>query len=99
MNQRQIQQMMKQAQKLQKDMETSQSELDSKTYSSSAAGGALKIDIKGNKRISNISIDQELMDDKEILEELLISTINGVIGEIEQESEKKMSAYTQGMPF
>ena len=93
-----IQAMMKQAQKLQKEMMNAKEEIDNKTYTGTSS--FVTVNVKGDKTIENIKINQEQLDkeDIEMLEDILIVAINNAMKEIDKEIEQKMGKYTQGMP-
>ena len=93
-----IQAMMKQAQKLQKEMMNAKEEIDNKTYTGTSS--FVTVNVKGDKTIENIKINQEQLDKEEIemLEDILTVAINNAMKEIDKETEQKMGKYTQGMP-
>ena len=67
-----MQALMQQAQKMQKEMQKKQPELDNPTFEVSSAGGAIKIKIKGSRQIEQIEIDKDAIDpeEKEMLKEM-----------------------------
>ena len=93
-----IQAMMKQAQKLQKDMMNAKKEIDETTFE--ATKSFVTIKAKGNKKIEAIKIDMEKIDNDELemVEDLILVTFNELMDKIDAETEKKMGKYTQGMP-
>lgn len=93
-----IQAMMKQAQKLQKDMMNEKSEIDNMDFEVSKSFVTVKA--KGTKKIESIKINLEEIekDDIEVLEDLLQVAVNELIEKIDSETEKKMGKYTKGMP-
>ena len=93
-----IQAMMKQAQKLQKDMMNAKEEIDNKTYTGTSS--FVTVNVKGNKVIENIKIDNESLDKDEIemLEDMIVVAINNALNQIDQDTEKKLGKYTQGLP-
>ena len=93
-----IQAMMKQAQKLQKEMMNTKEEVDNKTYTGTSS--FVTVNVKGDKTIENIKINQEQLEkeDIEMLEDILTVAINNAMKEIDKETEQKMGKYTQGMP-
>lgn len=93
-----IQAMMKQAQKIQKEMMGAKEEIDQKTFE--GKNSFVTVSIKGNKEIENIKIDQEQLEkeDIELLEDILLVAINNTFKEIDKETEQKIGKYTQGMP-
>ena len=92
-----IQAMMKQAQKLQKDMMNAKKEIDETTFE--ATKSFVTIKAKGNKKIEAIKIDMEKIDNDELemVEDLILVTLNELMDKIDAETEKKMGKYTQGM--
>ena len=93
-----IQAMMKQAQKLQKEMLQTKSEIDNKTFEITKSFMSLKM--KGNKTIEEVKINLEQCEkeDIEMLEDLILVSVNELIKQIDKETEEKMSKYTKGMP-
>lgn len=93
-----IQAMMKQAQKLQKDMLSAKEEINNTTFEGKSSFVTVKV--KGNKEIENIKIDADTMEkeDIEMLEDMLIVAINGAMKQIDDVTEKKLGKFTQGMP-
>lgn len=93
-----IQAMMKQAQKLQKDMLEAKKEIDAKQFYGESS--FVKVTMNGKKEVEKIEINQEQMDkdDIEMLQDILVVAINNVISQIDKETEQKMGKYTQGMP-
>ncbi|MGL4589456.1 MAG: YbaB/EbfC family nucleoid-associated protein [Mycoplasmatales bacterium] len=100
MNQNQLKQMMQQAQKMQKDMEKAQAEIESKTFKASA-GGVVEVEMTGAKKLVGVNIKPEVLaaDEKEMVEEMVMLAVNNVLSEIESETETKLGAFTQGLPF
>ncbi len=101
MNIKQIQQMMKQAQKMQSDLKSIQEELEQKEYQVSSGGGAVEVKMTGDKKLVSINIKEEVIDpdDKEMLEDMIALAINNAIDEITKESEEKLGSVTGGLPF
>lgn len=93
-----IQAMMKQAQKLQKDMMNAKKEIDETVFENTKSFVTVKA--KGNKKIESIKINIEKIekDELEMVEDLILVTINELMDKIDDETERKMGKYTQGMP-
>lgn len=93
-----IQAMMKQAQKLQKEMMSAKEEIDNKIYESSSSFVSVKV--KGTKEIVEVKIDKNQLDneDIEILQDLILVAINNAIKNIDKDTENKLGKYTNGMP-
>ena len=94
--------LMQQAQKMQKEMAKKQKELEEKLFEIESAGGAIKVSIYGNRTIEKIDIDKDAIDpdDKEMLEDMLKIAINEAIEVIDNEHEKiqQKMASSMGMP-
>ena len=93
-----IQAMMKQAQKLQKDMMNKKDEIDKKVFIGKSA--LVTAEVMGNKNINKIKINSEdlELDDIEILEDMIVTAINDAMKQIDKETESKMGKFTNGMP-
>lgn len=93
-----IQAMMKQAQKLQKDMLDEKAKIDEKIFEGKSSFVSVKV--KGTKEIVEIKINKESIDsdEMEMLEDMLLVAINDAMKQIDKETEDKMGKYTQGMP-
>lgn len=93
-----IQAMMKQAQKLQKDMLATKNEIDSKTFE--VTKEFVNVKVKGTKEIEKITINLDKCDkdDIDMLEDILLVAINEANKKIDEETNEKMGKYTQGMP-
>ncbi len=90
---------MKQAQKMQKQMEEAQQNIESKELETTSGGGAVKVVINGKKEIKNISISPDVVDpdDVEMIEDLVMSAVNEAIRQMEELSSKEMGKFTGGM--
>ena len=93
-----IQAMMKQAQKLQKDMMNAQAEIQAITFE--AKSSFVTVKANGKREILEVKIDMESLDkeDVEMLQDLIQVAVNDVMKQIEKETESKLGKYTQGMP-
>ncbi len=93
-----IQAMMKQAQKLQKDMMNAKKEIDETEFECTKS--FITVKAMGNKKIKSIKIDMESIskDEIEMVEDLMLVAVNELMDKIDKETEKKMGKYTQGMP-
>lgn len=92
--------MLKQVQKVQADMQKAQEELEAKEYTSTVGGGAVTITMTGKKSVTSLNISPEVIDpdDKEMLEDLITAAVNDVIEKIESESSETMNALSGSMP-
>ena len=93
--------MMKKAKQMQEDMESAKQEIKLISCRGESASGVIKVDLNGDYKVTNISIDNSLMDDKEMLEDLLILAINNASNEVSLISKEKLKSATGGinLPF
>ena len=96
--------LMKQAQRMQRQMEESQKELESKEYTAAAGGGAVEVTVTGKKEVTKVKLAAEVVDpdDIEMLEDLIMAATNQALRQAEEESAAAMSKLTGGlggMPF
>ena len=93
-----MQAMLKQAQKLQKDMMETQEKINSTEFIGKSS--IVTVKMNGKKELLDVKIDMEQLesDDIEILQDMIIVAINDAIKQINKETESKMGAYTKGMP-
>lgn len=91
-----MQAMIKQAQKMQEDMENLKAELDEREYDISAGGGAVAVKINGKKEILSIDIKPEIIDpdDVETLSDILVAAVNEAIKRVETTNEAEMQKIT-----
>ncbi len=77
--------LMKEAKKMQADMEKSQAELSSKEFESTAGGGAISVKVSGDKVLKEIKIKPEVVDpeDVEMLEDLILTCINEALRQVD----------------
>jgi DNA-binding YbaB/EbfC family protein len=92
--------MMRQAQKMQENMQKAQEEIANMEVEGQAGAGLVKVVMTGRHDVKRISIDDSLFgDDKEMLEDLIAAAVNDAVRNIESTSKDKMSAATAGMPL
>lgn len=93
-----IQAMMKQAQKLQKEMMEEKNKIDETIFTGESS--FVKVEVYGSKKIKNVIIDEKELseEDIEMLQDIMVVAINDAMNKIDKETEKKMGKYTQGMP-
>ena len=91
--------LMKQAQKMQRQMEESRKELEEKEYTAAAGGGAVEITVSGKKEIVKVKLSEEVVDpdDIEMLEDLIMAAANQAFRQMEEDSAAAMSKLTGGM--
>ena len=93
-----MQQLMRQAQKMQEQLAKAQEELDEKTYEATAGGGMVTCKVSGKRELLEIKIKPEAIDpdDPEMLEDLVMAAINEALRTGEAEREKTMGALAPG---
>lgn len=95
--------LMKQAQRMQRQMEESQKEMETKEFSATSGGGAVEVIVSGKKEITKINLKEEVVDpeDIEMLQDLIIAAVNEALRKVDEESQNSMSKLTGGMglPF
>lgn len=91
--------LMKQAQKMQRQMEESTKELEEKEVTGSAGGGAVEVTVSGKKEITKVKLAPEVVDpeDIEMLEDLIMAAANEALRQIEAISAEAMSKITGGL--
>ena len=91
--------LMKQAQKMQKQMEENQKVLEEKEFTATAGGGAVEITISGKKEITKVKLAEEAVDpdDVEMLEDLIMAATNEALRQMEEESAAAMAGLTGGL--
>lgn len=95
--------MIKQAQKMQADMEKKQAELQEKEYTATAGGGVVSATVDGRHTVKALTIDPEAVDpdDVEMLQDMVIAAVNEAIRAAMDDMSSTMSALTSGLnlPF
>ena len=90
--------MLIQAREIQNRIEEVQSELEKITINAESGGGLITVMINGKQEILELNISQEAMEeDKELLEDLIISAINKALNESQEEMQTRMNSVTGGM--
>ena len=91
--------LMKQAQRMQKQMEESTKELEMKEFTATAGGGAVEVTVSGKKELTKVKLSEEVVDpdDIEMLEDLIVAATNEALRKMEEESQSQMSKITGGM--
>lgn len=88
-------QLLKQAQKMQADMMKTQEDIEAKEVEITSGGGAVTLTMTGKKRVKSIKINPDVVDkeDVEMLEDLVLTAVNEGISKIEEISENEMKKY------
>lgn len=91
--------LMKQAQKMQKQMEEKTKEIEEKEWEATAGGGAVTVKVSGKKELVSVKLSQEVVDpdDIEMLEDLIMAATNEALRKMEEESSSVMNSITGGL--
>ena len=92
-------QMIKQAQKMQQDMLRMQEEMENKTYTAAAGGGMVKAAVNGKHEVVSLEINPEAVDpdDVEMLQDMIIAAVNEAMRKAEADASANMSKLTGGL--
>ena len=95
--------MVRQAQKMQADMQKMQAELEERTYTAKAGGGAVEAVVNGKHELKNLEIDPEAVDpdDVEMLQALIVAAVNEAMRSADNDASSTMQKLTGGLglPF
>ena len=91
--------LMKQAQKMQRQMEEQAKEMEAKEYTATAGGGAVEVTVTGKREVTKVKLAEEVVDpdDIEMLEDLIVAATNEALRQVEEESGAAMSKLTGGL--
>ena len=91
--------LMKQAQRMQRQMEESQKELETKEFSAKAGGGAVEVTVTGKKEIVKVVLSQDVVDpdDVEMLQDLIVAATNEALRMADEASANMMNKMTSGL--
>jgi len=91
-----IQAMMQQARKLQKDLEKTTAEIESTTFK--YENDNILVEALGNNIITKVQVkNDDILEDKEMLEDIMLVAINDVLDQIKKEKDRKLGKYTNGL--
>ena len=93
--------LMKQAQRMQRQMEESAKELETAEFTATAGGGVVTAVVSGKKTLLSLEIKPELVNgedsDIEMLQDLIVSAVNEAVNQVEETTESEMSKITGGV--
>ena len=94
-----MQNLARQAQKLQQQMTKMQEELEAREYEASAGGGMVKVTVNGAKEVLSVEIDPQCVDpdDVEMLQDLVLAAVNEALRTASDTTEREMSKLTGGL--
>ena len=93
--------LMKQAQRMQRQMEEGQKELETKEFTGTAGGGAVSATVNGSKELLSVKLDPEIVDpeDVETLQDSIVAAINEAMKQADEASQALMGKMTGGLSF
>lgn len=91
--------MMKQIQKMQKDMARMQEELQERTVEASSGGGIVNVAVNGKKELVGVTIDPQALepDDLEILQDMIVAAVNEALRKVDEMMAEEMQKITGGL--
>lgn len=91
--------LMKQAQKMQRQMEEQAKELETKEFIATAGGGAVEVVISGKRELLRVKLEEEVVDpeDIEMLQDLIVAATNEALRKVDEESNSTMNKLTGGL--
>ncbi len=91
--------LLKQAQRMQSQLQENKKALDEKEFSFTTGGGAVSVTVLGTKEIKNLTIDKDAVDpeDVETLQDMIVAAVNGAMQQVDQESEKLLGGMAGGL--
>ena len=91
--------LMKRAQRMQRQMEEGQKELETKEFTASAGGGAVEVTVSGKKEVLRVKLTEEVLDpeDIEMLQDLIIAATNEALKQADEANEALMGKMTGGL--
>ena len=91
--------LMKQAQKMQRQMEENQKALEEKIFTASVGGGAVEVSVSGKREVTKVSLKEEAVDpdDIEMLEDMILAATNEALRQVDEESANAMNKLTGGL--
>ncbi|HRD35187.1 MAG TPA: YbaB/EbfC family nucleoid-associated protein [Rhodocyclaceae bacterium] len=89
--------LMKQAQQMQENMKKMQDQLASVEVEGQSGAGMVKVLMTCKHDVRRVSIDDSVMDDKEMLEDLLAAAVNDAVRRVETTTQEKMAGFTAGL--
>ena len=92
-------QIMQQARKMQAELESAQDNIKQMEVTTSAGGGAVKVTVTGDMKLTSLEIDPEAVDpeDVEMLEDMIIAAVNDAIEKVNDAANEKVSSITGGL--
>ncbi|MBQ9785956.1 MAG: YbaB/EbfC family nucleoid-associated protein [Clostridia bacterium] len=94
-----LQNLMRQAQKMQEDMQRSKKEIEETDFTASVGGGMVSVVMGGNRKVKSVNLKPEIVDpdDIEMLQDLIVAGVNDALAQIEKMEKEKLPQLPEGM--
>ena len=91
--------LMKQAQKMQRQMEEQAKELETKQFTATAGGGVVKVTVSGKREVLGVELQEEVVDpeDIEMLQDLVVAAVNEALRQVDEANSSVMNKLTGGI--
>ncbi len=89
--------MMKQAQRMQEEMQKAQAELAEMEVTGQAGGGMVSVVMTGRHEVRRVTIDESVYEDREMVEDLVAAACNDAVQKLEQVTQERMGSLTEGL--
>ena len=91
--------LMKQAQKMQRQMEEQAKELETKQFTATAGGGAVKVTVSGKREVLSVELQEEVVDPEviEMLQDLVVAAVNEALRQVDEANSSVMNKLTGGI--
>ena len=91
--------LMKQAQRMQRQMEENQKALEEKEFTATAGGGVVEVTMNGKREVTKVTLKEEVVDpdDIEMLEDLIMAAVNEALRKVDEENTAAMAKLTGGL--
>ena len=89
-----MQEMLKQAQKMQEQL---QKQMEETVVEASAGGGMVSVKMNGKKHLMSIEIDPEVIDDREMLQDMIVAAVNEATRRVDETMQSQLGSLTAGL--
>ena len=91
---------LKQAQKMQEDLQRAQERLAQEEVTGESGGGLVKVTMNGRHEVKRVAIDPSLLgDDRDMLEDLVAAAVNAAVARVAERTQDSMAGLTAGLPL
>lgn len=94
-----MQNLLRQAQRMQNEMQQNKEKLDEQEFTGSAGGGAVKVTVSGARKVTNVTLDKDAVDpeDVETLQDMIVAAVNDAMDQVDKASEAMFGGMGQGL--